>query len=112
MSTSYPEAGPHVIRDVDAWSAFWAHLPTEKPMPEVDFDKATLAVVIVESEPKMPVRPFVGRVEARDQTAFVHWRAVPDRRPHINETIAARHRPFVVIGIIGHSGQVRFVEAR
>src|SRR5690606_2821634 len=82
LSTSYPEAGPHVIRDVDAWSAFWAHLPTEKPMPEVDFDKATLAVVIVESEPKMPVRPFVERVEARDQTAFVHWRAVPDRRPH------------------------------
>lgn len=106
-TTTYPETGPRVIRDEAAWEAFWRHLPTQQARPDIDFARVTLLVFVVDDRVASQGEPQVDRVEREGEVMVVHWRLAP-RPPDERPGQADPRRPFLVVGIIGHDGPVRF----
>jgi VWFA-related protein len=101
--TSHAPVGAMVIRTEQGWRAFWSHLPTRQPPPDIDFPRVTLLAFVIEGNPATPVRPIVDRIEPEGDAIVVHWRAAsaqPSDTPN--------SRPFAVVGVLGHDGPVRF----
>lgn len=107
-TSTHPRTGPQVIRDSATWTAFWLHLPTRQPPPDIDFERVTLLAFVIEGDAATPVQPAVERIEHDGDAVVVHWHAAPSTETGAPATTAAPPRPFTVVGIIGHDGPVRF----
>jgi VWFA-related protein len=110
-STSHPASEPLIIRDEQAWTAFWSRLPTGQPPLAIDFPRVTLLAFVVDAGAAAPVRPVVERTESEGDTLVVFWRTAPTTSAMVMPA-GAPHRPFSVVGIIGHAGPIRFEEIK
>ncbi len=108
--TAHEPVGPLVIRDEAAWTAFWRHLPTSQTPPPIDFSRVTLLAFVVEGNGSSPVEPVVERIERAAGAAVVHWRTVASSGASSSKGTAAR--AFLVVGVVGHDGPVRFEPVR
>lgn len=108
--TTHESVGPLVIRDEAAWTAFWLHLPTSQTPPPIDFARVTLLAFVIDGDSTAPVQPVVDRIQRMGDTAVVHWRTAAAPRDPASSTPGTR--PFVVVGIVGHDGPVRFEPLR
>ena len=98
--------GARTLIDRAAWGTFWSQLPTSQPAPEIDFDRVTLLVFIVDGHPSGRRRPTVDRVERRGDVAVVYWRI--DDRAAAPSSVSHPNRAFMVAGLVGHKGLVEF----
>jgi hypothetical protein len=105
-STSHAPVGAMVIRTEQAWRAFWSHLPTRQPPPDIDFPRVTLLAFVIEGSTGTPVRPSVERIEPDGDAIVVHWGIAP-----VQPSDTPNRRPFAVVGVLGHDGPVRFERA-
>ncbi len=105
--TTSADPGVRVIRDEASWVAFWMHLPTRQPPPDIDFARVTLLALVVDAEATSPMHPVVDRIERDGDAAVVHWRTAPATSTGAPEPAGAT-RPFAVVGVIGHDGPIRF----
>ena len=107
--SSFDEAGTHVIRTAAEWRVFWDHLPTRQSPPDIDFDRVTLlAVVLDDTQHAGSQTPRVESTRHDAGTLVVSWSTTP-------ASLVRRHepgKPFVVVGITGHDGPVRFERVR
>ena len=110
-TTLHPAGGPLIIRDEQAWRAFWSRLPTGQPPLAIDFPRVTLLAFVVDAGAAAPVRPVVERTESEGDTLVVFWRTAPTTSAAVMPA-GAPHRPFSVVGIIGHDGPIRFEEIK
>jgi VWFA-related protein len=105
--TRHAHRGPLVIRTEEAWAAFWKALPTRRRPPDIDFARATLVAIVSEDDGAAPAAPRIESVHTEPGGILVRWRhdtAGSVTMPHETE----RPRPFVVVGLPGLHGQVRF----
>jgi VWFA-related protein len=101
--TTHAPVGAMVIRHEAAWKAFWLHLPTRQPVPDIDFARATLVAFVIDGGTGALVQPAVDRIEREREGVVVRWRIV-----RAQPADAANRRPFLVVGLLGHQGPVRF----
>lgn len=99
----FTRGGTHVIRTPDAWREFWQQLPTRLPAIDIDFDRVTLLAVVLDDDSGRV--PEVMDALTEGDELVVRWRPTP--APPAPSATAPR-RPFVVVGVIGHPGSVRF----
>jgi hypothetical protein len=103
--SSFDEAGTHVIRTASEWLAFWRHLPTQQSPPDIDFDRVTLlAVVLDDASATERQTPRVASTRHDAGTLVVSWHTAPASEVRRQEP----GKPFIVVGITGHVGAVRF----
>ncbi len=110
-TTSHPAGMPLIIRDGQAWTAFWSRLPTRQPPLAIDFPRVTLLAFVVDAGAAAPARPVVERTESEGDTLVVFWRTAPTTSA-VAMPAGAPHRPFSVVAIIGHDGPIRFEEVK
>ncbi|MCC6164833.1 MAG: VWA domain-containing protein [Acidobacteria bacterium] len=100
--------GPRAIRAEPEWEAFWAALPTKQPVPDIDFSRVTLLAIVLDETHDRAGAPEITRVETEPGGVVVHWRVAPGAPA---PTSIAERRPFVVMGVVGQQGHVRFARA-
>jgi hypothetical protein len=104
--TRHAHRGPLVIRTEEAWVAFWKALPTRQPPPDIDFTRATLLAIVSDDDGVAAAAPVVDSVRTEPAGILVRWRLGPVA---VGVTAPAEPlRPFVVVGLPGLHGQVRF----
>lgn len=104
--TRHAQRGPQVIRTEQAWRDFWRMLPTRQAAPDVDFSRAVLLAIVSDGTGPTPGTPRVTRVEREPGGVVVRW--TTDAAAPGDEPSAEPRRPFVVVGLTGQQGQVRF----
>ena len=98
-------AGPRTIRAESEWATFWSALPTRQPVPDIDFSRVTLLAIVLDESPDRHGAPEITRVETEPGGVVVHWRVAQSASPSSD---VAERRPFVVMGLVGQQGHVRF----
>jgi VWFA-related protein len=107
-ASRHPGAKTLVIRTGQEWGEFWKQLPTRQPLPAVDFAQVTLVAVVVETDSKsIAERPSVNRVEQDGDAAVIYWETEPLTLP-LDAPTGTPLRPFIVVGLTEHVGNVRF----
>jgi VWFA-related protein len=104
--TRHPQHGPHVIRTEGEWKAFWLTLPTRQAAPDIDFSRVTLLAIVSDDTGAAPGEPRVTHVQTEPGGVVVQWVTAPGSAPPADNLAPAR--PFVVVGLQGHQGRVRF----
>lgn len=104
--TRYPLRGPQVIRTEGEWKAFWLTLPTRQAAPDIDFSRVTLLAIVSDEAGGLPGQPRVTQVHSEPGGVVVHWTTEASAGPQAGG--AEPIRPFVVVGLQGHQGRVRF----
>ncbi len=104
--TRHAQPGPQVIRTEQDWKAFWLSLPTRQAAPDIDFARVTLVAIVSDGVGEQPGAPRVTRVQAEPGGVVVQWTTsrVEPQSPATAEPL----RPFLVVGLIGQQGRVRF----
>jgi hypothetical protein len=105
--TRHAHRGPLVIRTEEAWVAFWKALPTRQRPPDIDFSRATLLAIVSDDDGVTAAAPVVDSVRTEPGGILVRWRLGPVAAG-ATAPGAERRRPFVVVGLPGLHGQVRF----
>lgn len=107
--TAHDEAAQMVIRSRDEWDAFWKALPTRQPLPAIDFERVLLVAIVVDTGDEAYEEPRIDSARVEDGTLVVRWRTATAERPS-SLAPGTRLRPFVVAGVIGFRGAVRFAK--
>ncbi len=106
--TRHATPGPRAIRAESEWATFWSTLPTRQPAPDIDFSRVTLLAIVLDESPDRHGAPEITRVETEPGGVVVHWRVAPGTSP---SPVVVERRPFVVMGLVGQQGHVRFARA-
>jgi hypothetical protein len=101
--TRHAQRGPQVIRTEREWKTFWLTLPTRQPAPDIDFSRVTLLAIVGDDSGAVP---GITRVQTEPGGVVVQWMTTPAAAP--NAGTAEPPRPFVVVGLPGQQGRVRF----
>ncbi|MGI8672735.1 MAG: hypothetical protein ACR2LU_09025, partial [Luteitalea sp.] len=104
--TRHAHRGPLVIRTAEEWAAFWKQLPTRQAPPDIDFARVTLLAIVSDEEGTQPGDPRITQVQTEPGGVVVQWTITP--RPPAGADVPNATRPFVVMGLPGLPGQVRF----
>lgn len=105
--TRHPRHGPQVIRSEDEWRAFWFTLPTRQAAPDIDFERVTVLAIVSDDEGAAPGEPQIRRVQTEPGGVVVQWTMARAAEATPAGAADAR-RPFVVVGLQGQQGYVRF----
>lgn len=96
----FRRGGTHVIRTPEAWQQFWQQLPTRLPPVDIDFDRVVLLAVVLDDNAGQLPEVMGAGIEGGE--LVLRWRAASA------EPSTPLRRPFVVVGVMGYSGSVRF----
>lgn len=106
--TRHPHVGPQVIRTEAEWKTFWFTLPTRQAAPDIDFDRVTLLAIVSDDGGSAPAVPRITRVQTEPGGIVVEWTLAQTIDPAATANPAEPARPFLVVGLEGQQGRVRF----
>jgi VWFA-related protein len=105
--TRHAQQGPRVIRTESEWRAFWLALPTRQAAPDIDFARVTLVAIVSDDAGVRPGTPRITEVQTEPGGVMVRWTTRPSEGAASPASSDPR-RPFLVVGLTGHTGRVRF----